>query len=461
MTTYTSTDGVITAVTDPDLGAVRLLVKANLLPGYKAPAVNLARNPDNESTQSLTAWSNCTASRSVTTARSGAASTLLKATAAGSASAMTPTGSAGWPVVPGITYSLSVYAYCAATSRTCTVQVAWWTSSGTLIGGVAVGVNNTAVNVGNWAARPRTTDGVGLVAPAGAAFASALVTFAGLAANELVYVDDLQFERGLTATPFCSGDLPDCVWMGTAHSSISVRPAYRFVTVQRGPASVVTVRGFDQHQSADGVVMGVDLEAPQATPVDYWAVASNGLAETSESATLAFTTDAVTSGLLLLKHLQLGGLSMPVEVAQGGMPAWQYANPQTILSQVNVPASLVLGDTMKLPTGTLTVLTYSDDEYDALQALVDAGGVLLMQSPPGVHERDRYVIAGAMQEGRLGDTNQAPDARSWQIPLIVTDRPNTAGQTVSLPGYDFDDLYAAHPTWNDWNGHTFEALVGA
>lgn len=135
-------------------------------------------------TSSVTGWSaltNCTVALSSAEIWTGPSSLAMTASAAGTMTATTSTGSSGAAVVGGFQYCAAAHFYAAATARTVSVNIAWYDSTGTLISTSAgTGVSDSTTG---W-----TRAGVVAAAPATAAYASVQVSVASAASGEAHYV---------------------------------------------------------------------------------------------------------------------------------------------------------------------------------------------------------------------------------------------------------------------------------
>lgn len=171
--------------------------RATAIDGYNPEHNLLTANQSNLETD-LTGWvgagTNCTATRSTTTAKSGAASLRLDAAGTSDMSTTTDTGASGEPVVAGETYTASAYSKGAA-ARTVKVGIRWYEAGGAFISeDLGTGIAN---NTSDWTTRASVT----AVAPATAAFASVKVFVDDPGgAGEYHYFDEIALQHGaLTA----------------------------------------------------------------------------------------------------------------------------------------------------------------------------------------------------------------------------------------------------------------------
>ncbi|WP_327162115.1 hypothetical protein [Streptomyces zaomyceticus] len=97
--------------------------------------------------------------------------------------------------------------------------------------------------------------------------------------------------------------------------------------------------------------------------------------------------------------------------------------------------------------GQLVVVTRTDDETEALNRVLDSGGVLFLQFAPGWHESDRYVSVGETPLPRLVPDGEE-EWRAWTLPLITVDMPTTLGIAGSA-GRTWQDIATEFATWQD------------
>jgi hypothetical protein len=170
------------------------------------------------------AGANTTIARSTAQAADGVASLSLTATAAGTVSATTPTGTAGLPVVAGGTYTALAAFRAATAARACTVALSWYDASGAALStltGSAANDTTTGFTQATYTGK----------APAGAAFAAIVVTVAAAAAAEVHYADTLSVAPG-TSTTWTRGGLAG------AGIALIQRAIAGVLTTVRGAAAV-------------------------------------------------------------------------------------------------------------------------------------------------------------------------------------------------------------------------------
>jgi hypothetical protein len=141
-------------------------------------------------TSGWVAASNCSIARSTAEASSGSASLSLTATAIGTMTASTNTYVA---VTPNLDFSATAEFKSAATARSCSVGIEWYTSALVSISTAYGTASNDSTST--WGAKT-----VSATAPATAAYAKVYVRVASAAASEVHYVDKIAFHAGNSPT---------------------------------------------------------------------------------------------------------------------------------------------------------------------------------------------------------------------------------------------------------------------
>jgi hypothetical protein len=138
---------------------------------------------------------------------------LLHATAGGSVSAHTATGTGGFPVAPSTAVRALASFHATSVSRSCTIKVLWWQASGAAS---AIRASDTSAPVTS------PTSGyiqasLQVTAPADAAFASLELDAASLGASETLEVDEILLGPG-TGTDWFRGGLVGTTWVTVLRS---------------------------------------------------------------------------------------------------------------------------------------------------------------------------------------------------------------------------------------------------
>ncbi len=436
----TSSDGILTATTDPTTASIKLTVDfTGYAGGIPAPTVNLIPNPSDEAVVGMSAEANTSVARSTAQKYIGAASTALTCTTAGTVAANCGAGTAGIPVSPGITYTVSVYVRAGTTGRIATVLIDWYNAAG---GYVSSSVGTGSADSTTWGRRTATG-----ACPATGAFATTKVTFNSAALAEIHYVDARQLEATSAATAYCDGAQAGCYWTGAADASVSRRPAYTQLTVRRADGTIV--RGLDNAVAPGGIGKGYDHEAPLGSAVVYSASLSNGYG--TLSSLTASATITAPSGSIWLKHLRTPAISVSAVVRD--LPTIENDIPTGILSVLGARFPAAQGDAEKGDTGTISILTDTAAKRQALSALLTAGGAgpYLMQMPSAWDEPDRYVMILNRSRARLTRPGADP-YRITSLPFVQVARPATTGSTVTIPGKSYADSTAALPLYSNRTG---------
>lgn len=222
---------------------------------------NIVTNPGAET--NTTGWTatNNTLTRTTTAGqfRSGVGAFKLQATGAGDMWIETPTGTSGFPVVPGKTYSCTAFFKSAATSRTTQIRINWFNSGGSAMTSVTVGYPDIT---NAW----RSIQATG-IAPAGAAFASIRLVVLSAATNEIHYMDDIL----LCLTSSINSDL----YTGTPGSpavdiySDSLPQIQFYMGIDgEGPGQIYKVQ-FYNGQALDGNTLVLYSGGPTTTQADH------------------------------------------------------------------------------------------------------------------------------------------------------------------------------------------------
>lgn len=432
----TSSDGFLTATAD--LATASVLLSVNYASAAPVPAVNLLANPNSESLVALTQVSNNTSSRSTTFARTGSASTRMSSTASGNMTSRTNVADRA-PVSPGQAYVAQAWVRAGSSTRSMKIDIEWFTAAG-----ASISASTGSATTNTTAFAQRTAAGT---APATAAFAGILVTVTSTgAASELHYVDDMQIERGGSATTYLDGSVAGSAWTGTANASISYRPQYRWVTVKR--ADGTAVRGADMVLAPNGVHSKlIDHEAPLGVAVVYTATFSNGIA--SVTSTTATATITGQTAVTWLKSLRYPALSVVIDVASA--PDWSSDIALTVLYPISSGYPSASYGVRQAKTGTLSVNTYTRAELDELEALAASDGPYLIQFASNSEEPPRFAAIGNIQVNWDVDVATTKE-RTVVLGLTEVARPATAGTRVAYPGHTYGDSTATWPLYSNRTG---------
>ncbi|MEU0860615.1 hypothetical protein ABZ352_35410 [Streptomyces griseofuscus] len=288
----------------------------------------------------------------------------------------------------------------------------------------------------------------GDIVPTGAMSVRVSQTVSNLSVGASMYVDQVQLTPGgltVAAVPAGGGGVALTVnglttggtgWLWTltridsAGTSAPVRGWLGDLTTQ-------TVTG--------DVAVITDYEAPLGVPVQ-WRVT---LKDPYGTGLFIYTSDPVTIDAsptaVWLKDPGLPTRSVQVTVATP-MPSWTTAARQGVSTVRGRALPVVISDVRAGKTGTLNVVTETDDDRAALDWVLSSGNVLLLQWPPGWGEDDIYVSVGDVQKDPVVDFAEFHD-RTWTLPLTQVDRP--IGGITGSPDRTWQTVKGSGGTWFD------------
>ncbi|MFE0326329.1 hypothetical protein ACFW08_05870 [Streptomyces sp. NPDC058960] len=323
-------------------------------------------------------------------------------------------------------------------------RIEWLDTSGTV---VRTRWQTWAGRTGSW-----LLGSMGDLAPDNAVAARLSFIIPNAAAGDVWYLDRVEWKLGgLTAK---------AVAVGAEGATITVRglttlgPTWTWslerVIAGQSPQPVRGWTGDLTSQSITGdIAVATDYEAPLGVPVQ-WRVS---LRNPSGPGLISYLSDSVTLDTevtdIWLKDPGLPQRSVKVTVAS--VPTWTRAARQGVNQVRGRTLPVVISDVRGGVTGDLTVVTETDDDAAALWWVLDAGGPLLLQWPPGWSQADMYVAVGDVQAAPIVDYAEFHD-RTWTLPLTQVDRP-TGGVTGSA-SRTWQDVTTSAATWA-------EALAGA
>ncbi|MFI2213030.1 hypothetical protein [Streptomyces sp. NPDC020141] len=198
-----------------------------------------------------------------------------------------------------------------------------------------------------------------------------------------------------------------------------------------------------------------DYEAPVGVPVQ-WRITTTHPSGAS-SGRISYTSDPVTLEAsdtdVWIKDPGLPARSVRATVGVP-LPTWTRAARQGVNQVRGRSRPVVIADVRGAPTGSLVLVTATEDDTTALWWVLSAGGPLLIQWPPGWGQRDMYVAVGDVTEAPITRLAEHHD-RTWTLPLTEVDRPigGIAGSadrtwdTVRLSGDTWVDALSAAASW--------------
>lgn len=308
---------------------------------------------------------------------------LTRNTSTGTASATTPTGTLGTPVVAGQQYTVlaSFRAAVSATARQVSTNIVWYNAAGSVIS-TTTGTT-TADSTSAWTSAPATT----ATAPALSAFASVTVLVAGAIATEIHFVDMISFAPGASTTWTRGG------FVGAG--------LYR-ATLQRSDDGGVTWGNFalNDFVAPIGSLMQVvyDYTAPLATSVLYRAVTYGidnlELASAFSTSAGPYTSTPVTSTGWIIKDTFNPANNQVIDL---DMQTWdtQADEEQAVYKPLGSKYVIVVSDVIRGISGTLKPSFKDQASYNAWLALRNSQDILLLQR---VYTSEQWYIRLAQQQ---------------------------------------------------------------
>lgn len=129
---------------------------------------------------------------------------------------------AGIPVVAGTAYTFSIYSRAKTTTRSVSLDISWYNSSGSLISDS--GAHATTNSTSAW-----TRAYVTGTAPSNAVYAGISITITSAASGEIHYFDAAQFEASSSATNYVDARRID-IYMGANRINLAKNPSFASVT---------------------------------------------------------------------------------------------------------------------------------------------------------------------------------------------------------------------------------------
>ncbi|MFF3140391.1 hypothetical protein ACFVRU_01330 [Streptomyces sp. NPDC057927] len=416
-----------------------LMVAGNLLP-YNVSDIE----------QDATGWTVAGATKTQTTEQVLAGGYAMKLVAGGGDFTLT-TAASVTNVQPGLGYQF-VACVMKPTTRAFLTRIEWLNSTGDVI---RTRLQAWVGATGVWVACS-----MGDLAPDNAVSVRLSMTVPDAVAGEVWYFDRAEWRvGGLTAKAVPAGGGGAAI---TLRGLTTGGPTWKWsltrVISGQAPQPVRGWTGDLTSQSITGdVAVTTDYEAPLGIPVQ-WRVAIQHPSGPS-SGLLSYTSDPITLDAettdVWLKDPGSPARSVRITVATP-MPTWTRAARQGVSQVRGRTLPVVINDVRGGVTGDLTVVTETDDDIDALWWVLDSGGPLLLQWPPGWGQRDMYVSVGDVAETPIVDYAEFHD-RTWTLPLTEVDRPiggvtgsaDRTWQTVASSGSTWAAVLAGATSWLD------------
>ncbi|MFD4699766.1 hypothetical protein [Streptomyces niveus] len=421
------------------------LARAALIPqsflNYNAQSIEMDASAWNAS-------ANCTIARSTARSWEGAASLMVTPTGAGDAIVRL---TQDFPVTPRQVYRMYPYVYhgVMATDPVVDMLFSWYDADGVFM--------HTSyyrwimgAGAGWWAPLGSAP------APAGAAKVNVGLRFVAPTAGDIFYVDHVAVGPG--GVGVVADPIPDA-YGASIHVQGLTTSGYTYWSLMRmTPDGALTpVRGPDGDMSrltiTGDTAVAEDYEAPLGESIRYymkrWTTDPYAMAN-SDPLTLPEPPDTT----VILKDPGLPARSTTAVV--GTLPDWTRAARQGVNAVRGRARPVVISDVRTSRTGTLTLVTQSQAEIDAMWWLLETGNVLLLQWPRAWGERDVYVTAGDATEAHIVAHAEYMD-RTWSVPLIEVDRPiggvtgsgDRTWSTVSTESPDWLTVLTTSSSWLD------------
>lgn len=225
-----------------------------------------------------------------------------------------------------------------------------------------------------------------------------------------------------------------------------------------------------------------DTEAPLDTPVTYTTEALNGPCTPNPVTCLDCIPVTATSGSVTVAsggsfflgdpvrpcHDQAVPLCIVNPVDPNCIPgrgiffanmAEESEQPNSItVNPTNARRPLSITRERRDIESTLTLVTRTFVDRDAVKLLAQPGSPLLWRGPQAYGIADTYMDVGTLTVSR-GVANHKIQPRVVSLPFVTEDRP--AGPTLGLCGIQVQDLCDVHDTWDEMTtaGFTWEGLL--
>jgi hypothetical protein len=400
--------------------------------------------------QDATGWTAVSATKTQTTEQVLAGGYALKLVAGGGDFTLTSAANVT-NVQPGLGYQV-VVCVMKPTTRAFLTRIEWLNSTGDVI--------RTRLQAWVGAVGPWVACSMGDLAPDNAVAARLSMTVPDAVAGEVWYFDRAEWRiGGLTAKAVPAGGGGAAI---TLRGLTTGGPTWKWSLTRiisgQAPQPVRGWTGDLTSQSISGdVAVVTDYEAPLGIPVQ-WRVAIQHPSGPS-SGLLSYTSDPITLDAEItdvwLKDPGSPARSVRITVATP-MPTWTRAARQGVSQVRGRPLPVVISDVRGGVTGDLTVVTETVDDKRALDWVLDSGGPLLLQWPPGWGEDDMYVSVGDISKAPLVDYAEFSD-RTWTLPLTQVDRPiggvtgsaDRTWGTVASSGSTWAEVLAGATSWLD------------
>lgn len=200
--------------------------------------------------------------------------------------------------------------------------------------------------------------------------------------------------------------------------------------------TVLAVRNAEPATLTVGVWIGDDFEVPLGEDFYYQA--------TSVSSAVIITSPTYNvnaAGATMLKHPGRPALNSWIHLEAG--PDLARPITQGVHDVLGRRTPVAVSMRRSAERGSLQLVTYTDDEREALLLLTDDGTPLLFSTSLAYGFSNVYVAIGDLAEKRVS-SSAVEQTRRWELPFVVVDRP--AGAALAV-GNTWSDALTAYATW--------------
>ena len=267
--------------------------------------------------------------------------------------AATASGTSAYPVEPSTVYTAWAAFKAAATDRSCSVQVTWYTSAGAVIS------TQTAATVTDTTSGWAVASGQ-LTSPSNAAYAAVILSIASTANNEIHAADTFGIFPGVAT-----------VWTGggfAGNGTVVITRSDGAVVRGASVANPLALPGPSQQASVN------DYEPVPGVSYTYSAVVydTNGGQTVSSPAGISGAVTSSPTGAWVFDCANIAGAQQQALIAS--FPATARPVSGSAIPLLGNPANAVVLDVFQLRTGTLTLITLDETSAENLAALLAQPG---------------------------------------------------------------------------------------
>jgi hypothetical protein len=210
-----------------------------------------------------------------------------------------------------------------------------------------------------------------------------------------------------------------------------------------GADAPVPVRSADLAWALAGIGTAYDHEAPLGVGVVYTARPLYADGTWGPASSLAVTVPEPSQPAdVWIKSIDDPGLSARVVVRSWPSLTWGATIDSSPIEDSRYPATAQGAYTS---SSSDIVIDADGGAIESLETLLTTPGVRLLQTGPGSHRPDQYVLFGDIEQAMDGLPRES---RSYAASLIQVARPDTTGQPMRMPGWSYDALAAQLATYD-------------